>query len=261
MRELRIWVLLLKQSFIRDLEYRGAMILGVIGGLAWIVINLVTLELIFSQTDSLAGWGKTEAFLLFGTYRLIDSLYAMFVEPNLYNLIALVHTGDLDLFLTKPLPARFYLSVRRWRFFGTPDLLVSLLIIFYSGNRLGLGLNLIKMPLFLLVIFSALVISVSIGTVVASLIFWFQGTKNLYDIYESLLVAARVPVDVFRSPLRQVFTLIIPLAFLGTFPAQVFRDINALRLTGWAVLMAGLLLFVSQLVWNRALRVYTSASS
>lgn len=261
MRLVKIWLLLLRQSLIRDLEYRTAFLLGVLGSLAWIGLNLATLELIFRQADSLAGWNKAAVFLLFGTYRLIDALYAMFIRPNLYDLISFVHTGELDLHLTRPLPSRFFLSLRRFHIFDLPNVAVSAIIVGYASRWLNLGFNYFHLGLYVVSLLAALVIVVSVGTSVASLIFWFQGTQNLHDLYRTLFVAARVPVGVFRTPWRQLFTFLVPLAFLGTFPAQVFQGIDGFGLTFLALVMAAWFLVFSQLIWNKALRVYSSASS
>jgi ABC-2 type transport system permease protein len=261
MRLFRVWLVLLKQSFLADLEYRLAFLLAVLAGLAWIVLNLATLELIFDHTRSLAGWSKYAVFLLFGVYRLLDAIYAMFVKVNLEDLVSFVHTGKLDLFLTKPLPSRFHLTLRRWRFYELPNILTAGLIIIYAERRLGIPVGLPTMLLFAIACLAALVITSSLGTAVSSLIFWTQGTKNINDVHSTLVDGGRVPVGIFRGRLRPFFTFVIPVAFLGTFPARVFQGIAAARLTGLSLLVAAIFLLLSQWIWRQALRSYASASS
>jgi ABC-2 type transport system permease protein len=72
---------------------------------------------------------------------------------------------------------------------------------------------------------------------------------------------ARWPVQVFSGAWRVVFTFIIPVAVMTTFPAMALLG----RLdahTAIATIAGSLaMLAVSRLVWRSAIRNYTSASS
>ena len=74
-------------------------------------------------------------------------------------------------------------------------------------------------------------------------------------------VIARWPAQVFRGFLRMVFTFVIPLAVMTTYPAEALLG----RLAGGTVVTAMAtsvgLMVVARLLWTRSLRGYTSASS
>jgi ABC-2 type transport system permease protein len=94
-----------------------------------------------------------------------------------------------------------------------------------------------------------------------SLAFWFVRVENLSQLFYALFETARFPVGVFPRWLRIVFTFVIPVAFITTVPASA-----AVGTLGWSLgpaapAIALLGLFVSHVVWQFALKHYTSASS
>ena len=85
---------------------------------------------------------------------------------------------------------------------------------------------------------------------------------NLSYLFVSIFDAARWPADVFRGILRVVFTFVVPLALMTTFPARALlgkgfgaRDVLAA--------LAGAVAFAAfaRVVWLRSIGRYTSASS
>jgi ABC-2 type transport system permease protein len=91
--------------------------------------------------------------------------------------------------------------------------------------------------------------------------FWVVRLDNLTYLLGAIFDVARWPVQVFRGVWRFVFTFVIPVAVMTTFPAMALLG----RLEGAAALAtiggALVLLVVSRLVWRLAIRSYTSASS
>ncbi|HTP52071.1 MAG TPA: ABC-2 family transporter protein, partial [Anaeromyxobacteraceae bacterium] len=77
----------------------------------------------------------------------------------------------------------------------------------------------------------------------------------------SIFDAARWPVSIFRGFFRVLFTVVIPLALMTTYPAEAL--LGRLPTATLALALAGTVLFAafSRVVWLRAIRRYTSASS
>jgi ABC-2 type transport system permease protein len=95
----------------------------------------------------------------------------------------------------------------------------------------------------------------------ASLSFWVVRIDNLQYLLSSVFDTARWPVQVFHGAWRIVFTFVIPVAVMTTFPAMALLG----RLHASAAIAtiggAAVMLVVSRLVWRAAIRNYTSASS
>src|SRR6185295_5753539 len=101
----------------------------------------------------------------------------------------------------------------------------------------------------------------SIWILVVCTAFWVVRLDNLGYLLSSIFDAARWPLDVFRGAWRLIFTFVIPLGLMTTYPAQAILGTlsarTALLALGGAILFAA----AARAVWLRAIGHYTSASS
>ena len=68
-------------------------------------------------------------------------------------------------------------------------------------------------------------------------------------------------MQLFRGMWRFVFTFVIPVAVMTTFPAMALLGRGSARLTLATLGGTMVMLLISRLVWRTAIRNYTSASS
>jgi ABC-2 type transport system permease protein len=108
---------------------------------------------------------------------------------------------------------------------------------------------------------ASLTILYSLWFLLATTSIWFVKTWNATEVLRATLTAGRYPISAYPETLRVLFTMVIPVAFLTTVPAEAI-----LGRPSWAWLLAGggmaLGFFsLSRWFWKLALRSYTSASS
>ncbi len=86
---------------------------------------------------------------------------------------------------------------------------------------------------------------------------------NLAFFFGSVFDFARWPVDVFRrgTVWRILFTFVIPLGLMTTYPAEALLDAPSLPTVAFSVLGTVAFASVARFVWKRAISRYTSASS
>jgi ABC-2 type transport system permease protein len=108
---------------------------------------------------------------------------------------------------------------------------------------------------------SSAVILYALWFVLAATSIWFVKTWNATEVLRAALTAGRYPISAYPPALRTLFTLVLPVAFLTTVPAEAILG----RLHWpWALasaLVAAVSFTISRLFWRFALRFYTSASS
>jgi ABC-2 type transport system permease protein len=110
-----------------------------------------------------------------------------------------------------------------------------------------------------LILLCALLILYSIWILVVSLSFHVVKIDNLSYLIVSTFDAARFPASVFRGALSFIFTFIVPLALMTTYPALALLGKLRFEQVLTAVLVAGGFLLISRLVWLRSVRFYTGA--
>jgi ABC-2 type transport system permease protein len=101
----------------------------------------------------------------------------------------------------------------------------------------------------------------SLWVVCAAASFWVGRLDNLMYLLGAIFDTGRWPVYVLPNVWRAIFTFVIPVAVMTTFPAMALLGTldatTALATVGGAFAM----LIISRIVWRSAIRNYTSASS
>ena len=101
----------------------------------------------------------------------------------------------------------------------------------------------------------------ALAILVISAAFYVVRLDNLIYLFNSIFDAARWPSSVFRGVWRVLFTFVIPLALMTTYPALALLGRldggTALRALGGALALRS----VARAVWQRSIGHYCSASS
>ncbi|MGB5134753.1 MAG: ABC-2 family transporter protein [Prochlorococcaceae cyanobacterium] len=244
-----------------QLEYQlNALIelLAMAGNLAG---SLMVLWLFYRQGVELGGWSWHAVLVVLGAYTCLDGLTSTLLRPNLSRIVNHVQEGTLDFVLLKPVDSQFWLSLRTISPAGLPEMGLGVLLMLWAARgelgSLPAGAVLAAATLLL----AASVILYALWFVLAATSIWFVKTWNATEVLRAALTAGRYPISAYPAGLRLFFTLVVPVAFLTTVPAEALLG----RLTPLAaltsLLVAGVALAVSRAFWNFALRFYTSASS
>lgn len=252
----------LRISATTAMQYRAEFVLKGVMALFWILVTLAPLQFVFDQRRSVAGWSYGQALVVLGWFSLLKAVLEGGVTPSLTAVVEGVRNGALDFVLLKPADAQFLVSTAKFEPWRAVDFVGAGVIFAYAFHKLGrwpAGGDVAK-ALALLVV--AVLLLYSIWIMVVSASFWVVRMDNLSYLFGSIFDAGRWPITAFRSSiLRNIFTYVFPLALMTTFPAQAL--LGQLDRTHTTLTLAGGLAFtvVARLVWTRAVRFYTSASS
>jgi ABC-2 type transport system permease protein len=244
-----------------ELEYPvNALIelLSVLGNLAG---SVVVLALFYGRGHGLGGWSWDEALVVLGVYTLLDGFSSTLLQPNLGAIVNHVRTGSLDFVLLKPIDSQFWLSARSFSPWGLPGLLAGLGVIVLAAGRAGATPSLLTLLGTALLLLCSALILYSLWFALAATSIWFVKVWNATEVLRSTLVAGRFPVSAYPPALRTLFTLVLPVAFLTTVPAEAILGRATLPWVLASLGMAVLALGLSRGLWRHALRYYTSASS
>jgi ABC-2 type transport system permease protein len=233
------------------------------GGLAvfWMAWSLVPLLVVYQHRDGVAGWSFAEALVVIGWFTLMKGLLEGAVNPSLASVVEHIRKGTLDFMLLKPADAQFLVSTAKFEPWRVLDLLGALAIFAAAFHRLGRLPEPGHLAAALLMLLCAAWTLYSLWILVISAAFHVVKVDNLSFLFSSIFDAARWPVSVFRGVWRIVFTAVIPLALMTTWPALALLGRLDLATAALAVLGAAGFSILARLVWLRSIARYTSASS
>jgi ABC-2 type transport system permease protein len=84
---------------------------------------------------------------------------------------------------------------------------------------------------------------------------------NLLYLFQSVFDVARWPNTVFRGALAFLFTFVLPLALMTTYPSLALLGKIGARTVAGALLGSLAFAAVARAIWVSSIRRYTSASS
>ena len=258
---MRLFVILRKilvVSLQRDLAHRTNLVMGLLMTSIDISASMVVLGAVFTQAHSLAGWSAAESLLLLGTFQMVSGLFSVFVDPNLSWFTEKVVQGELDDILLKPMPSVLTASLGQCE--TLPLLRVGMGLILVVAGASGLSLTATGLLGFVILLASGMVMTWAIRVMTACLAFWSPGFEPTVLFY-ALWQFGRYPVAIYPSALRWLLSLLVPVAFAVSFPAEALaHGFNASTLA-LGLLGAAFFSSLALTVWRAGLRRYTSATS
>ena len=244
-----------------QLEYQLNGLIDLLAMVGNLVGSLFVISLFYGPGRSLGGWSWEAALVVLGVYTVLDGACTSFLRPNLAMIVTHVQQGTLDFILLKPIDSQFWLSFRTVSPAGLPEIVTGLGLILWAAGKAGASLTPTGCLTAALMLASSLVILYSLWFGLATTSIWFVKTWNATEVLRAALTAGRYPISAYPLGLRSLLTVVLPVAFLTTVPAEAILG----RVSGGAAaaspLMATVCLILCRGFWGYALRFYTSASS
>ena len=257
-RYLKIWWFMSKNSFLSYLMHKVGISFLLLGKMLRFILFLAFIFFLLKGTEKLAGYGLNQTIFFFLTFNLIDTVTQFFFR-GVYRFRPLIVTGNFDLVLVKPVNALFRSLL------GEADVLDLITIppllgaVIYVGTLLQPSSG--QIFLYILLIINGLVLATAFHIAVISMGIVTLEIDHTIMIYRDLTNLGRLPVDIYRQPLRGVLTYFIPVGVMITLPAKALMGF----VTPFGVIVsfaiAAFAVFASLNLWNFALKRYASASS
>lgn len=262
-RYLQIYWMMLRNSLIREMNFKANFILWMLVELLWFVGQILFLEVLFNYVQTIAGWSKWEVVLLIGTHQVIGQVFQAFFYMNVANLPELVRTGKLDFMLLLPVDSQFAVSTRQFGLDSVVNALLGIAIVVLSLVKLHVAPGAMQVLLYLVALGFGVAIHYSIMFFLATMSFWIVRAQGLIYGYFSIFNIARYPQSVFRGLFKFVFSWVIPVIIVANIPAQILARSFGHPAALLAQLAAAALIVVTgaRLFWRSALKRYSSASS
>ncbi len=262
MRYLRLLGLQIRLSLSLSLQYRWNFVVDGFVSVLWTAMGVVPLYIALHDRPPLHGWTFDRALVVVGYFALLRGVLDGAVNPSLYAVVDQIRQGTLDFVLLKPADAQFLVSTTRFELWKALDVLAALGLLAWAFRLLGRAPTVGGAALSLALLLCALMVLYSLWILIISAAFWVVRLDNLAFFFGSVFDFARWPVQVFKGTFLQIlFTFVIPLGLMTTYPAQALLGTLDPRVAALSALGSFAFAALARLVWTRAIARYTSASS
>lgn len=260
-RYLRLFLVQMRTSVAAGMAYRADFLLEGLMAIAWMALTLLPLIVLYSGRSEVAGWDAPSALIVIAYFLAVRAVLEGVVSPSFVDLVERIRSGAFDYVLLKPVDAQAIMSASRFEPWKIFDLLGAIALAIYAFAKIGHPPALPDLALGLVLFVAGVLAMYSLWILCAAASFWVVRLDNLTYLLGAIFDTARWPIQVFRGLWRLVFTFVIPVAIMTTFPAMALLGQLGAH-TALATIAGSLgLLLVSRLVWRTAIRSYTSASS
>ncbi|TMQ16679.1 MAG: ABC transporter permease [Deltaproteobacteria bacterium] len=261
-RYLRLFALQFRISAASAMAYRANFLIEGAMSVMWMALTLLPLIVVFDRAQGeIAGWDRASALIVMAYFMGIHAVLEGIITPSLVDLVEKIRSGSFDYVLLKPVDAQAMISASRYEPWKVFDLLGALALVVYALAQRGHAPPLPQLAVGVALFGSGVLAAYALWMLCAAASFWVVRLDNLMYLLGSIFDIARWPVQMFPRVWRLVFTFIIPVAVMTTFPAMAL--LGTLHAARTLATLGGalVLLIASRLVWRTAIRSYTSASS
>ncbi len=261
MSYLRLLIAFFWVGFVGEVAYRINFFFQLFQSLVSLFVSIAGLNIVFSYTNTLGGWGHEDILALVGVYLLVGGIIGLIIQPGMQHFIESVRDGTLDFTLTKPEDAQLLVSIGRINIWSFTDIALGLGVLIFALVRLGEQVGGLEAAAFLLMLTLGGIIIYSFFLILATLSFWFVRVENFLTIFQSMYEAGRWPISLYPGWLRYGLTFVVPVAFATTVPVEALTGRLNLETLLLAIAVAIFLLTTSRLFWRIGLRHYSGTSA
>jgi ABC-2 type transport system permease protein len=261
-RYLRLFAIQFRTSAAIAMAYRANFLVEGVMSVAWMALTLLPLVVVFGERKTLGdGWDWPSALIVMAYFLAVRAVIEGTISPSLVDLVEKIRSGAFDYVLLKPIDAQAMVSASRYEPWRVFDLLGAIAVLVYALAQRGRLPSPAEIAIGGVLFCAGVLATYALWMLCAAASFWVVRLDNLIYLLGSIFDIGRWPVQVFSGVWRFVFTFVIPVAVMTTFPAMALLG----TLAAWkALATAGGalgLVVLSRVVWRTAIRSYTSASS
>lgn len=258
-RYFRLYLLLIRVNFSALLAYRANFVNGLIGTTGWSLVSLLSMFLLTSRTSSVYGWTPNELLTVAGIYIILIGIFHTLFSKNFERFSLLVHLGQLDSILLKPVDSQFLLSLWYLNYASIFRIGIGVFFVGYMLEHMHVSITIFTIGGFILFGTAGIILLYSVWYAVLTLTIWFTNLSNLVDFLYAFNYFARFPPEMILQARNFFLYLVLPITFVATIPAKVVLLENPIEYMFLLLFFSLLFLFLSRMFWKFALKFYTSA--
>ncbi len=257
-KNFRLFILYSKRSLQTILQGRVGIILFTLGKVLRVLSFLLIIFLIFSKTRLVKGYSFNQMIIFYLTFNVIDTLTQLLFRA-VYRFRQLVVSGDLDLVLLKPHHPFIRILIGEVDFLDffllIPFIGLLIYFIFFGQHN---SVSPASITVYFLLVINSLLIATAFHIAVLALAILTTEVDHTILIYRDMTQLGRFPIDIYKEPIRGIFTFIVPVGIMMSFPPKALFQLLSLNIIIIAFLVSSLVLIGSLKLWDIALKKYQS---
>jgi ABC-2 type transport system permease protein len=261
-KHLKIMWMLLKMKLARTMAFRFTFFGAFFVDGSMFLIQILMFSAIYSQVGSIGGWDRQQMLLFIGTFSLINAVNMAVYFFGVISIPWKIKSGDLDLYITKPVNTLFHISFENMDIGSVPLIFASFGIIAYAVSGMDIQITFWRVLGYLFLVTMMLVLYYDMEVILRTIPFFvIQATSIERFEGEVITLCMKIPGTLFKGAFKALFYLVLPYGIMATVPTQFFT--GTLTPMGFFYSVSIVVVFTAFILafWRFGLKNYKSASS
>lgn len=255
-----IYWIYFKTSLARDLAFRFSFFASIIGSLCFICLSFFVIYFL-TQKVTIGNWTPGKMLVLLGNFYILEYAFFYFFSRGLTKLIENVRNGELDFYLLKPVDTQFYISFIGGGTQNLLSLIFGIGVVIYSLVNLNLDVSPFQIILSVFLMIISILAFYSFALIMTTLNFKHGYFEEAIRVIFAFHDSARYPMDAFVKLPLHLLIIAVPFSALSTIPTKVLVNTDfPIEEVGIFLFLTTVFIVMGRVIWQRALRQYTSAS-
>ncbi len=225
---------------------------------------IIFINVLFSNVNTIAGYSKDE--MLFLTLIAQTSFYSQwfFYILNVRELQNLINFGELDLILSKPVPAAFYVSFRKIRTLAPlRDGIIPIATLAWIINWENIHIDPGNLVLGILISILGFITNYCIIYISTMISFWLGRGQNLFGVVHTTFdLSHNLPFEGYTQKFKNALWIMAPVLIeVSAATSVMLGKINVVLVLIFSIAAVLISVILKDFVWRLGLRRYGSASS
>ncbi len=261
-KHIMIYFLFMKNSLMGYFEYRANLFAGLSMELVYLASKILYVLVFYSSEVKINGVSPDEIMIFVGTFIIMTAIYTAFFMDNFYQLPEHVRNGTLDVYITKPLSLQFMATLRHINFvIPVPNLIAGITMVALAWKRLGIVPGFFNIAGYLLFLVSSTLITYAIFLIPQIIAFWTIKSNGITEITDRCWDFNNMPMLIYSKWMQRIGVFVIPVFLITNFPSLFVLGKLSRTYMIWTFLAPICFLTLVRLLWQYAVKNYTSASS
>ena len=229
---------------------------------SYFLVQLFAFEAIYGHIENIRGWGHGEILIFIGTFSLIDSINMVIFFFGVISIPEKIQTGELDLYLTKPVNPLLRITFEKVNPGAIPLLLFSACIIGYGVRESGMNLSYVNAIGYLVMVLLMTILFYDMELLLRCFAYFVFSVNNLVKIENTAMdLCMKIPGIAFDGIYEFFFYFILPYGVIATLPTQALIGAFSAKGLIFGVVIVCIFTFIALSFWTYGVHRYESASS
>jgi len=217
----KILRILVRNSYIRDSKIPGYVLSSLTFNVVEIFFTVVFFNVIFDNTQSLAGWNFYQILFLYMVAKIVTSVNALFTKSGTNSMSEeLIRRGGLDIYLTRPVDPMILVSISKPRIYVIISFVFEIVLAIYALAHTGMNYGVVNIIFFFLMFALSFILYYFLRWITLMPAFWFIRLYSLRDLMGKFNQFMRYPAGIFPSVLKYALFIFFPILTISYIPAR-----------------------------------------